>query len=297
MIALPLLMVALAGTPAACNSTQAESGTLVRAAQSGELEEALAGLEAELGGVLLLDSERSSLPIDQAVLASQRLREACALATRAQSAGALPDRALIKAIMDREEFHEAREANADAFERLIAQFQAWLVSFFESASAQTFAGGSRLAVLIFALAVVVGGALRLVQFRRSKPADQVAATDRLAPLELRSPGVHLQLARAALPDDAREASRQGLLGLLSLLEQRQLARPDRVKTNRELAAELPSRGASAELTQVVDRWVRWYDRRFYSLEPVPTDEARGFVDSVEALVLAAPSSRPEGRAG
>ena len=81
----------------------------------------------------------------------------------------------------------------------------------------------------------------------------------------------------------REAIREGLLALLSSLEAKRLARPDRVKTNRELVGELPGRGASAQLTGEVERLVRWYDRAFYSLEPVPPEDAARFVDEVERL--------------
>ncbi|MFP2933600.1 DUF4129 domain-containing protein, partial [Pyxidicoccus sp. 3LG] len=67
------------------------------------------------------------------------------------------------------------------------------------------------------------------------------------------------------------------------LEQRRLARPDRVKTNRELAAELPARGSPAPVVSEVERLVGWYDRAFYSLAPVPEDEAARFVTAVEHL--------------
>jgi len=33
----------------------------------------------------------------------------------------------------------------------------------------------------------------------------------------------------------------------------------------------------------VERLVRWYDRAFYSLEPVPSEDAARFVDEVERL--------------
>jgi hypothetical protein len=98
----------------------------------------------------------------------------------------------------------------------------------------------------------------------------------------------LQRARGALASNTREAIRQGLLALLSTLEERQLARPGRVKTNRELAAELPGRGAPPPLVQEVERLVRWYDRIFYSLSPVPPHEAASFVADVERLHASSP---------
>jgi hypothetical protein len=33
----------------------------------------------------------------------------------------------------------------------------------------------------------------------------------------------------------------------------------------------------------VERLVRWYDRAFYSLEPVPPEDAARFVEQVERL--------------
>ncbi|MFY0577661.1 DUF4129 domain-containing protein [Cystobacter fuscus] len=56
-----------------------------------------------------------------------------------------------------------------------------------------------------------------------------------------------------------------------------------MRTNRELVEELPERGAPAHVTGEVERLVRWYDRAFYSLEPVPTEDAARFVDEVERL--------------
>jgi hypothetical protein len=108
-------------------------------------------------------------------------------------------------------------------------------------------------------------------------------TGTAAALRLDSPGEHLARARTALASQPREAIREGLLALLSSLEAKRLARPDRVKTNRELVGELPGRGASAHLTGEVERLVGWYDRAFYSLEPVPADDAARFVAEVERL--------------
>jgi hypothetical protein len=112
----------------------------------------------------------------------------------------------------------------------------------------------------------------------------VAARPELpAPLRLDPPGDHLRRAQAALESDPREAIREGLLGLLSCLERRRLARPDRVKTNGEIVLELPVRGAPPELVAKVGPVVRWYDRTFYSLAPVPRQEASAFLKSVHGL--------------
>ena len=100
---------------------------------------------------------------------------------------------------------------------------------------------------------------------------------------LQAPEAHLARARAALDTDAREALREALLALLSALERRRLSRPDRVRTNRELARELPARGAPPAVAAEVARLVEWYDARFYSLAPVAAAEARRFVEAVAAL--------------
>jgi hypothetical protein len=102
---------------------------------------------------------------------------------------------------------------------------------------------------------------------------------------LDSPPEHLARARAALTTAPREAIRQGLFALLSSLEDARLARPDRVRTNRELVRELPSRGADATLVAKIDPLMRWYDGAFYSLDEVPKDGAVRFVDDVEKLSL------------
>ena len=138
-------------------------------------------------------------------------------------------------------------------------------------------------MLGLALAAVLWLGLWLAAHRRSKARAQSGVPVEAAPLVLDSPGEHLGRARAALGTDAREAIREGLLGMLSTLEQRRLARPDRVKTNRELAAELPARGAPAPVVHEVERLVGWYDQAFYSLAPVPADEAVRFVEAVETL--------------
>jgi hypothetical protein len=117
-----------------------------------------------------------------------------------------------------------------------------------------------------------------------------------APLKLDVPSAHLERARAALAGDPRRAIREGLLALLSHLERERLARPDRVKTNRELAQELPARGASPALAETVARLLAWYDAAFYSLEPVAPDAARRFVDEVAGLARGPLSSLGRGEA-
>lgn len=98
-----------------------------------------------------------------------------------------------------------------------------------------------------------------------------------------APAAHLTRAKALLDSDPREAIRQGLYALLSLLEQQRWARPDRVKTNRELADALPARGAPFELAATVTRMLGWYDGAFYSRAPVTRPEAERFINDVDSL--------------
>jgi hypothetical protein len=244
------------------------------------------GLSTRMGGMPLPPMEQDASAPERAKQLAGFLERACALEEAERSAPATlpasePER--LKAILDRPEFSRARQRHGDLVKRLMRELEAWMESLFESSEAQGFAVATRAVMLGLALALVLWGVLRLSARRRFKPAAPGALTAAEAPLVLDSPGEHLRRARAALAADAREAIREGLLGLLSALEQKRLARPDRVKTNRELAAELPGRGAPAPVVSEVERLVGWYDRAFYSLAPVPEDEAARFVAAVEQL--------------
>ncbi|MGQ0505136.1 MAG: DUF4129 domain-containing protein, partial [Myxococcaceae bacterium] len=67
------------------------------------------------------------------------------------------------------------------------------------------------------------------------------------------------------------------------LERARLARPERVRTNRELAAELPKRGAGPEMSKRVQALVRDFDLTYYSLDPVATESACAFLLQVEQI--------------
>ena len=280
-LALPLL---LASVP--CTDLETDVRLLEETVQArpAELPTIVEGLEARSGGIPLRPLNKD-VPVEQ--LARDvvvRLREACEL----QQAAALQqapasDPARLRSILDRPEFAQARRRNTDLLQRLMRQLDAWLDGFFQSQGAQSFAVATRAIVLGLALAVALWAVLRLRRWRRAAPASSPGISEDSAALALDSPAEHLRRAREHLASDSREAIRQGLLALLSSLEERQLARPDRVKTNRELAAELPSRGAPAPLVQEVERLVQWYDRTFYSLSPVPAEEASRFVEDVERL--------------
>ncbi|KFE66659.1 DUF4129 domain-containing protein [Hyalangium minutum] len=281
-LALPLL---LATVP--CADLETDVRLLEETAKNrpAELSSIVAGIESRAGGLPLRpQGDFSTEQLAQDVAA--RLRETCAFQeSSARPQASLPDSSpeRLRAILDRPEFSQARRRNTDLLQRLLRQADAWLSGLFQSKGAQSFAITTRAIILGLGLAVVLFGVLRFRRWRRPATQPAAPAAEAAARLELDSPREHLQRAREALASSPREAIRQGLLSLLSTLEERQLARPDRVKTNRELAAELPSRGAPAPLVQEVERLVRWYDRTFYSLSPVPPDEAASFVADVERL--------------
>lgn len=202
---------------------------------------------------------------------------ACALAERQ---AVVPDREALARLLEEPEFSRVRDRNANVIAVLWEQFFAWLKRFFETAEAAAFARTVPYAVLFFAFAVALAAVLRFARFRRAAPVEQGPAAE---PLALKPAPEHLANARALLASNPREAIREALLALLSSLERRNLARPDRVKTNRELCAELPKRGADDALVREVSARVDWYDRTFYSLQPVAKEEAEKFVKSVEAL--------------
>lgn len=286
-LSLPLLLASLP-----CADLRTDLQFLEESLQSrpAELPTLVEGIEARTGGLPLRLPEDA--PAEQrASLALTRLREACALQEAAAQEQTPPppgelDR--LRSILDRPEFSQARQRNTDLLQRLLRELDAWLDGFFQSRGAQSFAVATRAIMLGLALAVVLWAVLRLRRWRHPSTAHAAKTAGFSEPLALDSPREHLQRARGALASDPREAIRQGLLALLSSLEERRLARPDRVKTNRELAAELPGRGAPAPLVQEVERLVRWYDRTFYSLLPVPPEEAARFLEDVERLHTSPP---------
>lgn len=283
MIPALLLAVALGAEP--CASPEAHAAELERAAQDSaeRFSATQARIEAELDAPLLRPGEANLELVDQARAAGARLAAICALKSQPAPAAGAPDRARLKAILDRPEFADARGRGGDQVLRWMRRVKEWLDDLFQTRGAQSYSELTRTLVLGLALAAVVGGALRLWQRRQRSARADAPETPGPNALVLDTPAEHLARAHAALSVDAREAIREGLLGLLSGLERRRLARPDRVKTNRELAAELPTRGAPAELTAAVEELLRWYDRTFYSLEPVAVPEAQRFLERVGRL--------------
>lgn len=188
----------------------------------------------------------------------------------------------LETIYARAEFAGARHRSGVTLKVLLARLQAWVESLFETSGAQTYSNVTRVLVLAAAVMAGVWVVMRLRRRHAQKKAvaGRVVATNALS---FDDPTVHLQRARALLEKDAREAIREALYALLSSLEQRRYARPDRVKTNRELANELPHHGAPAALIASVTRMISWYDEAFYSREAVQRSEAARFIDDVSAL--------------
>ncbi len=185
-------------------------------------------------------------------------------------------------IYERPGFERARQRNSGALQALMAQLRRWFEKFFESSGAETYSNLTRVLVLVLALVIGGGVTLRFL-FRRRQRLIPGAPAPVSNALQLDDPTAHLARAEALLGTAPREAIREALLSLLSSLERRRFARPDRVKTNRELTEELPTRGAPAELVQQVTSLFTWFDRAFYSLDTVPTPEARRFLDDVRKL--------------
>ncbi|MFZ5469169.1 MAG: DUF4129 domain-containing protein [Myxococcota bacterium] len=289
MSALVAWFMVLSTPPPSCEAPaqRAASWSTLATGNREELVASISAAEEEVGPVLLLEDE-SALPLPKlADVAGRRLLHACALLAAPSEPAIEPARQRLSQILDRPEFARARMRNTNVLQRMFLWLQSWLSKLFETQGAATFSNWARAAVLgaAFAAVGVAGFRLARTRRRRKEPSMSPALGERL-PLE--NPVTHLSNARRLLEPDPREAIREGLFALLSSLERRRLARPDRVKTNRELASELPTRGAPPELTEAVGGLVGWYDRAFYSLEPVVPLEARHFVEEVEQLIGVTP---------
>lgn len=215
-----------------------------------------------------------------ASLPQPRQEAACALL--AQPAPEHVDVTTLPPIYERPGFERARQRNSGSLQAFVAQLKRWLEKFFESSGAERYSNITRVLVLVLALVIGGGATLRFLARRGQRAAALTRAPVSNA-LQLDDPTAHLARAEGLLLDSPREAIREALLSLLSSLERRRFARPDRVKTNRELAQELPSRGAPPELVHQVTPLFTWFDRAFYSLEAVPAPEARRFLDDVKKL--------------
>jgi hypothetical protein len=275
MIALAL-SVALGALP--CHDVGALRSQLARNVAEHSWEAALERVKRS-AAPLPIEPPSSLAPEKQADWVADRIEASCE-AQSVKDVVATIDRGRLGAILARPEFTRDSERGR-ALVQWISRFFDWLGSLLETSGAQGFAQWTRALVLAAALVVVALGAVRLSRRRRRARTRRAAVEE--APFQLAPAADHLALARARLGTDARDAIRHGWLALLSALERRRLARPDRVKTNREIVAELPQRGASAAIIERVGSIVDWFDLRFYSLAPVAQEDARGFLERVAAL--------------
>jgi len=222
----------------------------------------------------------AATPCDAAAvqsLSEERQGPACELLAQQPAARAMT--VPLDSIFERPGFENARRRNTGALRAFLARLRAMLEAIFESSGAEAYSNVTRFLVLLVGALVVVFAGLRLLG-RRKKAAAAASSGSRSTALKLDDPATHLSRARTLLTDQPREAIREALMSLLSHLERQRLARPDRVKTNAELAGELPARGAPPELVASVTALLRWYDGAFYSLEPVPPEAAARFLDDV-----------------
>lgn len=186
----------------------------------------------------------------------------------------------LASIYERPEFRNARASQASD---LLKRLQRWLETVFETSEAETYSNLTRVLVLLLAAFVVIAVSVRFVGRRVSAKTPGKTQPSASA-LELADPSVHLARAKALLGTDARAGAREGLLAILAALERKRLARPDRVKTNRELTKELPERGAPPELVEAVSAQLSWFDRAWYSLQPIDASSASAFLERASDVV-------------
>lgn len=216
---------------------------------------------------------------EAAGLSAEQAATLCALEARPEGGPAPASTEALTALYERPEFKAAHGGQAgDLFKRL----KAWLEALFETTGAETYSNVTRVVVLILAAFVVIAVVSRFAGRRRS--ARVAAAAPATTALALADPEAHLARARALSTNDPRASAREGLLAILSALERQRLARPDRVKTNRELARELPARGAPPELVEAVATQLAWFDAAWYSLEPLDAPRVTAFLEAAAALV-------------
>lgn len=195
------------------------------------------------------------------------------------------DPALLETVFSDPAFEGARERGAGALEHLARRIREWILSLLDSSGAAGFAEWTRALVLLAAVLLLVFLVVRWTRRRRSHAAGFSDAAHPLASptvevLDL--PSRHLARGREALTGAPREAIRQGLLALLSGLEEGGVIAPGRVRTNRELAQALPTSGIAAGEVDRLAELLAWYDRAFYSLATVPRDDAEAFLQRIEA---------------
>ncbi|HYV46339.1 MAG TPA: DUF4129 domain-containing protein [Myxococcaceae bacterium] len=276
-------MVAMGSPP--CDDVPGERAALEQAVK-GEVHFSYiaSALEERCGAPLAAGLKLDGPPAEAAEALGTRLEAFCAR-SRAEGRAALRvgDREHLDEILSRPEFSQARAADVDGLTRLSLWLTSWLEALFETRGALGFVRWTRVLVLVAAIAVALGVGFRVagaLRRRRGRRQEEVAREGRL---ELDAPSVHLERGGTMVEGDPRGAIREGLFALLGALERRSLARPDRVRTNREVAEEVAQRGAAPELSEQVRGLLGWYDRTYYSLERPAAPEAKRFLEDVGQL--------------
>lgn len=227
-------------------------------------------------------------PCAGAGLSPQAEAQCARLDTR--QAAAPVEREALEAVFERPDFAQARQRNTSVLSVVLERLKDWLLSLAETRGAESYSNTVRVVVLGVAFGLFVWVLLRVWR-RRAAPAGRSPRPGQTAPLELGEPEAHFTRAGGLLEVDPRGALREALLGLLSALERRRYARPDRVKTNAELARELAPRGAPADVVARVTPALGWFDETYYSLAPVSAATARDFLGRARALCGALPEAR------
>jgi hypothetical protein len=280
MTAVPLLSTLLLAGP--CADPSLAAARLASAQAEADFAHELAEVETGLGTSLLLHDELARPLAERTGLAAARLGTACAWLNRPPAPG--EDRAAaLRAVLDRPAFMGARDRAPHAVGQVWERLKAWLLSFLEDRTTRSFASGVRW--LVLALSSTLAGAVlwRVWAGRRGPPPRVLGAP--AAVITPRTPAVdHLGAARALVSEAPRAALREGLLALLSALEQAGWLTPARALTNRELADSLHGFPGGDEAGALL----RAYDRRYYSLDlPTPEDAAR-YVEAVEGACARLP---------
>ena len=199
------------------------------------------------------------------------------------AAGAPIDRQLLNEIFARPEFAHASTAVAARTRSWPERVAAWFDALMRSDAAFSAVTWTRAFVLsaVFLAAVwLVVRALQRRARREPEPGEEPTAS---GPRLLGAPGRILEDARARVTGAPREAVRVGSVAALLWLARHNLCRADKSHTNQETLAELTRRGAPAEVINAAAAIFDWYDRAFYSLNPISQAEAEQFLGRVESL--------------
>jgi hypothetical protein len=220
-----------------------------------------------------------------------RLLFSCGIALQERAAPASVDPVLLRSILSRPEY-ELRSRDETFLYRLFARIATWFRDVFStSEGVRATTTSVRTAFLVSACLVALFLAVRTARtaLARRRPLPAGAAGKELA---LDDPSAYRAQGAAALAQsDGRAALRLGLLTLLATLERLRLAAPGRAATNREVAEQVAARGGGEDLARRTREIVLVYDRAWYGLSPVKSEEARAFIERVQELCALAAAER------